>query len=228
MISVVTDREAVRWSGPLRSHEEVFEFARSLCNLAREEFWCIYLDKKLKPIGIFRTQGAVSATIVPVLECCTAAVLLDAVYAVAVHNHPSGDSAPSVDDSRAMARLDRAFEGIGVGFSASYVVADDIAHIRFNGGRAIPFVELKVSRSGQPLVSGPSDVPKRAGVLLLDRRHRIITSIPFITDPVERARVIVKNLPARAIFVDYPEHWREHEQTLKLYEISVIDKVVLG
>jgi DNA repair protein RadC len=65
----------------------------------QESFWVIHLNRKNRPLG--RTMislGTLTGTLVHPREVLRPAILASAAAIVVVHNHPSGDPAPSSAD----------------------------------------------------------------------------------------------------------------------------------
>lgn len=68
-------------------------------NLKKEKLFLISLDIKKRIISIdLITEGALYETLVPIRDICRMALLKNAVHMILVHNHPSNDPTPSVED----------------------------------------------------------------------------------------------------------------------------------
>lgn len=81
--------------------EKCFELAKllKLDYKADEETWVICLNAKLHPIGLFRlAKGGEQGASFFVKEMLRTALLVGASRMLMIHNHPSGDSAPSRED----------------------------------------------------------------------------------------------------------------------------------
>ncbi|MEK7382178.1 MAG: DNA repair protein RadC, partial [Elusimicrobiota bacterium] len=68
--------------------------------------------------------GTLSASLVPPREVFSPAIAHAAAAVVAVHNHPSGDPAPSAEDREVTRRLQRAGELLGIPLADHLVVCD--------------------------------------------------------------------------------------------------------
>ena len=68
--------------------------------------------------------GTLSASLVHPREFFTPAIVHAAAAVVAVHNHPSGDPAPSAEDREVTRRLSRAGELLGIPLADHLVVSD--------------------------------------------------------------------------------------------------------
>ncbi len=95
---------------------ELFEtFREELVTLDREHFVLITLDSKNKTIGYHTISiGSLSTSVVHPRECLKAALLDSAAAVVFMHNHPSGDSAPSREDRDCTIRLVEASKILGI------------------------------------------------------------------------------------------------------------------
>ncbi len=81
-----------------KSAESVIAFARSLQDADVEKFLTLYLDQKHKLIGITVQMGSLSISVVWPREVAKTALLSCAAAVVFVHNHPSGELSPSLED----------------------------------------------------------------------------------------------------------------------------------
>lgn len=65
----------------------------------QEEFYCLYLDNKKRYIDKLKLfVGSINYSVVHPREVFKNAYLLSASFIVCIHNHPSGDPAPSKED----------------------------------------------------------------------------------------------------------------------------------
>ncbi|MDP6525827.1 MAG: DNA repair protein RadC [Kiritimatiellia bacterium] len=78
-----------------------------LCGLDREQFWVLHLDAKnqLKSRPVNVSSGLLDASLVHPREVFRGAVRDATAAVVLVHNHPSGDTAPSAEDLRVTRQL---------------------------------------------------------------------------------------------------------------------------
>jgi len=105
----------------LKSPEEVAAFvvevlSPALLRLPHEELWCLALDPQCRLIGRPRTvtRGDVDGVDAGPRAFFRTALAAGAVQAVAVHNHPGGDPAPSAADRAVTRRLCEAGRAIDV------------------------------------------------------------------------------------------------------------------
>lgn len=88
----------------LRLHEQTEEYLYMLC-----------VNVKLEVTGIFElSHGNVNSSIVSVREMFQKALLANAVSIIVMHNHPSGDPKPSIEDIKVTERMVKAGELLGV------------------------------------------------------------------------------------------------------------------
>lgn len=88
----------------LRMHEDTEEHAYMLC-----------LNNKLVLTSVFEvSHGNVNSAIMGAREIFQKALLANAVCIIVLHNHPSGDCTPSMEDIRVTERLVKAGEIVGI------------------------------------------------------------------------------------------------------------------
>ena len=90
-------------------------FRGELAALRQEVFYVVLLDAKHRKLRDVRvSQGSLTSTIVHPREVFAPAVRESAAAVILVHNHPSGDPAPSSEDVSLTRRLREAGEVIGI------------------------------------------------------------------------------------------------------------------
>ncbi len=106
-LSIRMNRKVEVISGvKLNDPQKVFDFYKNKINNYQEEFYTIYLDAKKKIIKdklIF--MGTVNHSLVHPRDIFKEAYNLNACFIVCIHNHPSGDVNPSLDDINVTHRL---------------------------------------------------------------------------------------------------------------------------
>lgn len=108
----------------LESPRAVLKHCQPLISRKQEEVWVLLLDSQhylMRKVMV--AKGALNAAHVTAREVFRPAVLAAAAAVILVHNHPSGDPTPSVDDrvfTRAMAE---AGELLGVSLLDHVIVA---------------------------------------------------------------------------------------------------------
>ena len=100
------------------------EIAKDLLKSDREKFICLHLNTKNQLISFeVVSTGSLTASIVHPREVYKAAILANAASVVFMHNHPSGDPEPSLDDIEVTRRLVKAGEILGINILDHIVVA---------------------------------------------------------------------------------------------------------
>ncbi len=115
-------RAGERIRGPAEIH---LHFHPRLRDCERERFLAILLDSRhrvLREVTI--SQGTLTASLVHPREVFRAAVRESAAALVLVHNHPSGDPAPSSEDREVTRRLCEAGQIVGIRVLDHVVVAE--------------------------------------------------------------------------------------------------------
>ncbi|HEX2259986.1 MAG TPA: DNA repair protein RadC [Candidatus Binatia bacterium] len=101
---------------PLRSSEEVFRhFQERLANEKKEFFYVVLLTNKNRKIREVKiSEGSLTASLVHPREVYNPVIRESAAGVIFVHNHPSGDPAPSPEDREITRRLKEVGEVMGV------------------------------------------------------------------------------------------------------------------
>jgi DNA repair protein RadC len=110
----------------LRSPQDVFRhFGARLRRLSHERFVVVLLDGRHRVIGEeMVSQGTLTASLVHPREVFRPALRASAAAVILVHNHPSGDPAPSAEDRVVTERLARAGEILGIRVLDHLVIAE--------------------------------------------------------------------------------------------------------
>jgi len=102
---------------PVDSPEKVVDYMAEAINEypTQEQFWVICLDRKNKPIArSLVTLGTATASLVHAREVFRYAILQSACAVICIHNHPSGDPAPSRADIQVTRQLREASKTIQI------------------------------------------------------------------------------------------------------------------
>jgi len=95
--------------------QEVVELMRKEGKIDREAFWVLHLNTQNQVIEKeLVSLGTVNASVVHAREVFKRAILNSAAAIITVHNHPSGNTQPSVEDEKIWRLLSRAGETIGI------------------------------------------------------------------------------------------------------------------
>ena len=122
VIRPVFSREVIREDMPVyietkryTSPQQVFEMFRDLSLETKEHFLCLHLDGKNRIMCLDRVSvGSLNQCLVNVREVLKSALLSSAAAILLIHNHPTGDPAPSNEDIVITKRLKEAGELIGI------------------------------------------------------------------------------------------------------------------
>lgn len=113
--------------GVFRTSSAVFNHFRGRLSGIRKEVFCVLLldakHRKLREVQI--SEGSLTASIVHPREVFAPAVRDSAAAVILVHNHPSGDPAPSPEDVEITRRLKEAGELMGVRVLDHVIVGAD-------------------------------------------------------------------------------------------------------
>jgi DNA repair protein RadC len=113
----------------LHAHDLARVLWGKLVSLRHEEFWVILLDTRLQEIESVRiASGGTTQCSVSPREALAPALMLDAPAVAFVHNHPSGDPAPSAEDQRMQMLLDEGAHTLGIRVVDHLVIAETGFH----------------------------------------------------------------------------------------------------
>ena len=114
--------EAVHIHNP----REVYEFMKNLRHSDRERFYSLSLDAKNKVVNCEEVScGSASSTSAHPREVFKSAILSSSISVILVHNHPSGDPTPSIEDEALIRRLYEAGELLGIDVLDSVIIGED-------------------------------------------------------------------------------------------------------
>lgn len=112
---------------PIRSAADAVAYVMpKLRLLQHEEVWLILLDVKYRVIGLHQVSvGHLSGAPVHPREFFKEAIRRSSYAVIMVHNHPSGDLAPSPDDLALTDRLRQAGDLLGIELLDHIIVAEN-------------------------------------------------------------------------------------------------------
>jgi DNA repair protein RadC len=115
-----------------RSSGEIYSHFRPLVeSLKKECFWNVLLDGKNRIIKIVRvSEGCLTSSLVHPREVFRTAIAEAAASVVFVHNHPSGDPAPSQEDLHITRRLVETGKIVGIR-ALDHVIIGDCRYFSF-------------------------------------------------------------------------------------------------
>jgi DNA repair protein RadC len=111
-----------------RSGGDIFRhYHMRLRDLRKEQFWAVLLDGKNRVLREERiSEGSLTASLVHPREVFAPAIRESAGALVFVHNHPSGDPTPSVEDVEITRRLCAVADLVGIRVLDHVVVGDGV------------------------------------------------------------------------------------------------------
>ena len=116
------------------SPEQVFDTFAFLRHETKEYFFAIHLDGKNRICCIDEVSvGSLNQTVVHPREVFKTALLSSAAAIILLHNHPTGDPAPSREDIEITKRLREAGEIIGVKLIDHIIIGDSYVSFASQG-----------------------------------------------------------------------------------------------
>jgi len=118
------------WDRQVRRSQDVADFMAPLAaNLDREHFWTVLLNGKNVAVGLNLVSiGSLTAALVHPREFLKALIIGNAAAAIVVHNHPSGDPAPSAEDLALTKRLREVSDLVGIRLLDHVILGHDGAY----------------------------------------------------------------------------------------------------
>jgi DNA repair protein RadC len=112
--------------GKISTPEDTVRLLREMQDMDRERGMMLHLDVKNNVVGIENiSTGSLSSSIVHSREALKGAILSNAANVIFVHNHPSGDPAPSNEDMAIHRQLQKAFDDVGIELLDSIIIGRD-------------------------------------------------------------------------------------------------------
>ena len=130
-------------AGPvIKSPENVIKSIEDMIiDRDREVFIVLHLNARNTVVAIEEVSvGSVDATIVHPREVFKAALLCNASSVILVHNHPSGNTAPSEDDKNLTKKLIDGGEILGIEVLDHVIVGNEGNYLSFKDSGLIPEV----------------------------------------------------------------------------------------
>ncbi|MCF6257864.1 MAG: DNA repair protein RadC [Gammaproteobacteria bacterium] len=111
---------------PLTNPQKVYELFSDLQNDAKEKLITISLDAKLKLLCFeIIAIGSVNSIYTRPIEAIRAAIPLNPYGIIIVHNHPSGDPTPSIEDEKFTSNLLINTTSLGLTFYDHIIIGHD-------------------------------------------------------------------------------------------------------
>lgn len=128
-IALVRDGDS-EYAQKIRGGVDVFRLLKDeLIGADRERFLVLLLDNRYRVLAIEEVAvGSVSQALVHPREVYKSAVLANATALICVHNHPSGDPAPSDEDRSVTRRLKEAGDLLGIALLDHVIIGSETYH----------------------------------------------------------------------------------------------------
>jgi DNA repair protein RadC len=126
--SIIIHEDATLYlpDAPLKSSSTVFNLFRFLQQEAKECLFALHVNSKNKLLCVeLVSVGSLNASIVHPREVFKSALLSNAASMILVHNHPSGDPAPSRGDHDITKRLKEGAELLGIRLLDHIIIGDN-------------------------------------------------------------------------------------------------------
>ncbi|MFD0589407.1 JAB domain-containing protein [Paenibacillus sp. GCM10027627] len=125
-LKMIRERTLAYRTNQIRKPQDAFELAKAFIgDEDREHCILICLDTKNKVTAIQTIAiGSLNTAIVHPREVFKAAILSNSASIIMCHNHPSGDTAASLEDKEISIRIKSAGELIGIELLDSVIVSD--------------------------------------------------------------------------------------------------------
>jgi DNA repair protein RadC len=106
--------------------KDVYEmFHPVLCDLPQEEFWILLTNQSNKVIEKLRiSTGGIDGTYADVRSILREAIVLRATGIILIHNHPSGNPAPSAGDRRVTSAIRQGAQTMNIRLADHVIVCD--------------------------------------------------------------------------------------------------------
>lgn len=121
----------------MNSPENIVMFAREFLHLheqSEEYMYVLGMNTKLDLTSVFElSHGNVNSAVVGVRELFQKALLANAVYIAVMHNHPSGDCAPSREDIAVTKRIKEAGDILGISLLDHIIIGDGYCSLKEKG-----------------------------------------------------------------------------------------------
>ncbi len=133
----------------LRAQDVASVLWSRLAHLPHEEFWAVLMNARLQEIRCVQiARGGLTQCSVSPREAFAPALVHRAPAVAFVHNHPSGDPAPSGEDQRLQLLLDEAGHALSVRVVDHLVLAESGVHSAVEGACPPPDLVSLVPRDG--------------------------------------------------------------------------------
>lgn len=149
VVSIRLNKDAPLMSGhPVKSPEDAVKLiGQELCEMDREVVCIINLKSDGTPINCtFASMGALDRSVAHPRELLKATILSNASTMIMIHNHPSGNLDPSIEDSMLTDRMIKVCDLVGVPLVDHIIVGGDNSdYFSFKEKDRLPASNLRYS-----------------------------------------------------------------------------------
>ena len=149
VVSIRINKDAPLMSGhPVKSPEDAVKLiGQELCEMDREVVCIINLKSDGTPINCtFASMGALDRSVAHPRELLKATILSNASTMIMIHNHPSGNLDPSIEDSILTDRMIKICDLVGVPLVDHIIVGGDNSdYFSFKEKDRLPASNLRYS-----------------------------------------------------------------------------------
>ena len=149
VVSIRLNKDAPLMSGhPVKSAEDAVKLiGQELCEMDREVVCIINLKSDGTPINCtFASMGALDRSVAHPRELLKATILSNASTMIMIHNHPSGNLDPSIEDSILTDRMIKICDLVGVPLVDHIIVGGDNSdYFSFKEKDRLPASNLRYS-----------------------------------------------------------------------------------
>jgi len=139
-------------SGKISMPEDAVKFMREMEKYDRERAMILHLDTKNNIVGVENiSTGSLNAAIIHPREAVKGAILNNTAHTIFLHNHPSGDPAPSVEDRAIVKKLIQAFDTVGIIMLDSIIIGKEQYYSFEEHGEMFPESKYKESKPGETM-----------------------------------------------------------------------------
>ena len=110
----------------IRCSKDIYDlFHPLLCDLSQEEFWVLLMNQAARVIDKVRiSRGGIDQTTADVRSILREALLQRATQIALIHNHPSGNPRPSIDDQRLTQLVQKGAQTMNIRLTDHVIVTD--------------------------------------------------------------------------------------------------------
>lgn len=134
----------------ISSPEDAVKLMREMEGYDRERAMIVHLSTKNHVLAVENIAiGSLNAAIIHPRESIKGAVINSAANIIFLHNHPSGDPAPSVEDIAIVKKLRQAFDTVGIDMLDSIIIGRETYYSFKEHGELFPESKFKESKPGE-------------------------------------------------------------------------------